>query len=87
MRRHDAVVWFETAQAGLRTGQTDAAVVALRNAVAKDPDNRSYRLALAGTLAGAGGDDEARRLLLSLRDVQPGGTETSETKSGVAPRG
>ena len=67
--RQDAAAWFERAE---RAGESpEAALTALRRAVAKDPDNREYRLALAGELAAGGQLDEADRVLAALLETDP----------------
>lgn len=69
--RQDAAAWFQRAERA-RTGRSrEAALVALRRAVARDRDNREYRLALAGELAAAGQPDEAYRVLEALRETDP----------------
>lgn len=70
MQGRDAAAWFERAQRP-PDGDAGAAVTALRRAVANDPDNQRYRLALAGALFAGGQVDEARRLLQALREVSP----------------
>jgi tetratricopeptide (TPR) repeat protein len=67
--RRRAAVWFDTAQRASHDGRSEAAVAALRRAVSKDPDNRKYRLALADALGATGLDEEARRVLLTLREI------------------
>ena len=44
IRRQEAFAWFQAARVGVRSETT---IEALRRAVAKDPRNREYRLALA----------------------------------------
>src|SRR4051812_13602465 len=71
MRRHDAERLYASAETALAGRRASDAIAALRAATAKDPRNAGYRLALARTLAAVQRDDEARRLLLDLRDTQP----------------
>jgi Tfp pilus assembly protein PilF len=77
LRRRQAAAWFETGQQRLQAGRVDAALAALRRAVIADRENRRYRLALGDALVARGRDDEARRLLLALRDTQPEDPETN----------
>jgi len=69
--RQDAAAWFERAERQRVGGSREAALMALRRAVARDPDNREYRLALAGELAAGGQLDEAYRVLEALREADP----------------
>lgn len=77
LRHQQAAAWFEVAQEKLRTGRIDDALIGLRRAVVKDRDNRPYRLALTRALLASGRDEEARRLLLALRDTQPEDPDTN----------
>jgi tetratricopeptide (TPR) repeat protein len=77
IRRQDARTLYARAQADLRAGRAGDATTALRAATAKDPANLAYRLALARTLAEGQRDDEARRVLLDLRDAQPEDADTN----------
>ena len=70
MRRRDAADLFESGQRGRGTGGA-MAVTAFRRAAAKDPENRQYRLALAGALAADGQDEEAGRVLAALNEANP----------------
>lgn len=69
--RQDAAAWFERAEHQRVGGSREAALMALRRAVTRDPDNRKYRLALAGELAAGGQLDEAYRVLEALRETDP----------------
>jgi tetratricopeptide (TPR) repeat protein len=77
LRHQQAAAWFEVAQQRLRTGRIDDALVGLRRAVVKDRENRPYRLALTRALVASGRDEEARRMLLDLRDAQPEDPDTN----------
>jgi len=77
LRHRQAAVWFSDAQRSMRTGRTDDAVTQLRHAVTKDSANNRYRLALAEALAAAGHDQEAKRVLLDIRDAQRDDPETN----------
>jgi tetratricopeptide (TPR) repeat protein len=67
--RRDAAAWFERAERARAAGSAEDALAALRRAVMKDPDNREYRLALAGELAAGEQLDEAERVLGTLREA------------------
>jgi tetratricopeptide (TPR) repeat protein len=71
MRREQAAAWFTAAEHAARRADTVAAVAGLRRAVAKDPDSRRYRLALAKALVTGGRTREAERVLLTLRQAEP----------------
>jgi tetratricopeptide (TPR) repeat protein len=71
LRRRQAAAWFDAAQRASRGGNAEAAVTGLRRAVSKDPENKLYRLALARALAAIRLDEEAKRVLVALRDAQP----------------
>lgn len=69
--RQDAAAWFDRAERQRVGGSREAALMALRRAVARDSGNREYRLALAGELAAGGQLDEADRVLSALRESDP----------------
>jgi predicted Zn-dependent protease len=71
MKEHDAAVWYATARGALESGNSSAAIGALRRATRLDPRNREMSLALAGALAADRQDGAARQLLVNLRDSQP----------------
>jgi tetratricopeptide (TPR) repeat protein len=77
MRRQEAVAWFESAQQLLQAGRAAEAVAGLRRAAATDPDNKPYHLALASALAASQQEEEAERVLLALRELQPEDSETN----------
>jgi tetratricopeptide (TPR) repeat protein len=77
LRRRQAAMWFDMVQRPLGSGNPQAAIAGLRRAVSKDPENRKYRLALAAALSANRLDDEATRVLLALREVQPEDAETN----------
>jgi Tfp pilus assembly protein PilF len=77
LRHQQAAAWFDVAQEKLRAGRIDDALIGLRRAVVKHRDNRPYRLALTRALLASGRDEEARRLLLALRDAQPEDPDTN----------
>jgi tetratricopeptide (TPR) repeat protein len=77
LRRDDARAWYTTGNRSLERGDLDPAVSALRRAVAKDPDDTRYGLALAHALTAAQQDEAARQLLLRLREHGPEDPETN----------
>jgi tetratricopeptide (TPR) repeat protein len=77
LRQRQASAWFDAGRGHLAAGRLDDALGDLRRAVARDRDNRRYRLALASALVASGRDEEARGLLLALRDAQPEEPETN----------
>ena len=77
IRKQDAGTLYARAQTELGSGDAAAATTSLRAATAKDPANPKYRVALARMLAEAHQDDEARTLLLDLRDAQPEDADTN----------
>jgi tetratricopeptide (TPR) repeat protein len=87
LRERQAAAWFDTAQRASRDGPGEAVVRGLRRAVSKDPDNRPYRLALADALGATGLDDEARRVLLELREENPDDPETNLQLARLEARG
>ena len=87
LRRQQAVLWFEAGQEALQRGSVEPAVMTLRRAVLRDPENREYRLALASALATSGLDDEAKRVLLILREAEPEDPETNVQFARIEARG
>jgi predicted Zn-dependent protease len=77
LRQRQASAWFESGRDRLGEGRVEDALTHLRRAVNRDRDNRRYRLVLASALVVSGRDDEARDLLLRLRDAQPEDPETN----------
>jgi tetratricopeptide (TPR) repeat protein len=86
-RRRQAAVWFDAAQQASQSGDQERAVAGLRRAVMKDPENRGYRLALAQALASNRLDEEARRVLLALRETQPDDPDTHLQLARLEARG
>ncbi len=84
IRRQEASAWFQAARVGVRSETT---IEALRRAVAKDPRNREYRLALAQALIAGDHDDEARRTLAALWEEQPDDAETNLLLAHLEARG
>jgi tetratricopeptide (TPR) repeat protein len=83
-RAEAAAKWFARGEALSRDGDTDAGIAALREAFAADRQNATYTLALARVLDDAGRDDEARQLLLELRQRQPDDVEVNYRLAGLA---
>jgi tetratricopeptide (TPR) repeat protein len=77
LRRREAATWFDAAERASGSGNPQTAIAGLRRAVSKDPENKKYRLALAGALSAHHLDAEATRLLLALREMQPEDPETN----------
>jgi tetratricopeptide (TPR) repeat protein len=71
LRRQDSRVWFAAGERELQAGRSEAAVTALRRAIAVERDNRRYRLALAAALLTARQDDAARQVLIGVRRSSP----------------
>jgi tetratricopeptide (TPR) repeat protein len=86
LRRTQAAAWFDLAERASQNQDRQAAVLGLRRAVSKDPENTRYRLALAATLASNHLDDEATRVLLALREVDPEDPETNLQLARLASR-
>jgi len=87
LRRQQAALWFEAGQEALASGSVEPAVMTLRRAVLRDPENREYRLALASALATSRLDDEAKRVLLILRESEPEDSETNVQFARIEARG
>lgn len=87
LRRRQAAAWFSAAQRASRDGQAEIAVAGFRRAVAKDPDNKQYRLALADALVASRLDGEAGRVLLALREAQVEDPETNLQLARLEARG
>ena len=77
LRGEQAAAWFDAAQRAAAAGNTAAAVTGLRRAVARNPGNPQYRLALADALTASRHDVEATRVLLALRDREPEDPESN----------
>jgi tetratricopeptide (TPR) repeat protein len=87
LRRRQAAAWYAAAQRASPGADAGSAVAALRRAVLMDRENRLYRLALADALAARRVDDEARRVLLALRDTQPEDPQTNLRLARLEARG
>jgi len=70
-----AAQWFDRGQELVQAGNLDVGVASLREAVAANRQNPRYALALAASLAALDRTDEARRLLLQLRQKEPDDVE------------
>jgi tetratricopeptide (TPR) repeat protein len=71
----DAAWWYDQGQALLGANKTDQGIAALRRAVVGDRQNVPYALALARALTAGNHDEEAKQLLLRLRDLEPDDAE------------
>jgi len=87
LRLRQAAAWFDAAQHASRDGNTEAALAGLRRAVSKDPGNRQYRLALANALATTDRHEEAKRVLLALREAQAEDPDTNLQLARLEARG
>ena len=67
----DAAAWFERGREALGNHATGEAVVALRRAATRQPDDWTYARTLAEALAADGRSDQSRQLLLRWRARQP----------------
>ncbi|MEZ5288260.1 MAG: tetratricopeptide repeat protein [Vicinamibacterales bacterium] len=67
----DAAAWYAIGEAALDAGQAERAVASLRQATSRNRDDRRYTLTLARALAANGQSDEARAVLLGLREGGP----------------
>ena len=76
--------WFARGDKLTRAGDVDAGIASFREAVAADRQNAGYTLALARALADAGRNEEARPLLLQLRQRQPDDVEVNYRLAGLA---
>jgi Flp pilus assembly protein TadD len=63
--------WYDQAQFPLQHGMSDTAIEYLRKAAAADRDNMQYSLSLAEALISVGQTEEARQILIRLRDARP----------------
>ncbi len=82
-----AAEWYARGERLVHAGQIDPGIAALREAVAADRQDAHYTLALARSLDDTGRDDEARQLLLQLRQRQPDDTEVNYRLAGLAALG
>lgn len=87
LRLQDARAWYTQGERALHNGDAEAALVALRRAAAKDPNDSTYRLALAKALMAAHEDDAARQVLLDLREQQVESPETNLQLARIEARG
>ncbi|MCC7243081.1 MAG: tetratricopeptide repeat protein [Acidobacteria bacterium] len=73
----DAAEWFAIGERQLDEGHAAAAVASLRHASSRSRDNRHYTLTLARALAANGQVEEARTVLLALREIVPDDPDVS----------
>lgn len=69
--RADAGLWYSQGRAQLDEDRVQAAVASLRRAHNRNPGNREYAVTFAHALSAADHTDDARRVLLSLRELSP----------------
>jgi len=81
-----AAVWFERGMQYMEAGETEKAIQSFRKATADTGDNQKYLLALAGALAAGNDAAEARQLLLTLRESDPGNAEINTQLARLAAR-
>ncbi|HSC25642.1 MAG TPA: tetratricopeptide repeat protein [Vicinamibacterales bacterium] len=77
LHHRQAAAWFDEAQRASRSGNAETAIAGFRRAVSRAPENRQYRLELAEELAVGGLYDEAKRVLLALREAEPEDPDTN----------
>lgn len=71
MSLQDAAEWYRRGQQALDAGRVDDAVEAFRRATARSRTDKNYLLALARALTLDHDDEEARSVLLTLRESAP----------------
>ena len=71
MRLADAEELHAAGERDLRAGHVESALTLLRRATAKDPESRTYRLALANAYQAGQQYDRAEQVLTSVRDSTP----------------
>jgi len=79
-----AAVWFERGMQYLEAGETEEAIQSFRKATADAGDNQKYLLALADALAADNYAAEAKQLLLTLRESDPGNAEINTQLARLA---
>jgi len=82
-----AAVWFERGMQYMEAGETEKAIQFFRKATADTGDNQKYLLALADALAADNYAAEARQLLLTLRESDPGNAEINTQLARLAAQG
>ena len=87
LHRRQAAAWFDEAERASQGANAETAIAGFRRAVARAPENRQYRLALAEELATGGLDDEAKRVLLALREAEPEDPNTNVQLARLEARG
>lgn len=66
-----AAFWYQKGRVALQAGNGESALESFRKSTAKDHNNRVYQLALAEALQASHQDEQARQLLLRLREATP----------------
>ena len=82
----DAAAWYDVGVRQLQAGRAGDAVDSLRHATRRDRGNRAYGAALARALLAAGRGDDARLVLLDLRESAPDDPQISEELARLAAR-
>jgi Tfp pilus assembly protein PilF len=80
----DAAAWYDVGVRQLQAGQAGDAVDSLRHATRRDRGNRTYGAALARALVAAGRGDDARLVLIDLRESAPDDPQISEELARLA---
>jgi Tfp pilus assembly protein PilF len=80
----DAVAWRARGSDALRAGDLDGAITAFRHAAAMEPSNRASAVGLAETLIRSGQNEEAERILGSLRTREPDDADVNVKLARIA---
>jgi Tfp pilus assembly protein PilF len=83
----DAAFWYQQGQTLVGQGRTEQGIAALRRAVVGNRQSPLYQLALARALTQGNDVDEARQLLLRLRDTEPDDAEVNYLLAQLAEKG
>jgi tetratricopeptide (TPR) repeat protein len=86
MKERVAAAWFQQGVTDLSAGRADDAVVAFRRATVNDRKNQIYLLSLAKALQTANRDNEARDLLLQIRESVPESPEINLELARISAR-
>jgi tetratricopeptide (TPR) repeat protein len=81
-----AAAWFQQGTRNEKKGQANEAVAAFRKATANDRANQTYLLSLARALQAARRDNEARELLLQIRENIPENPEINLELARISAR-
>jgi tetratricopeptide (TPR) repeat protein len=86
LKERVAATWFEKGVQDLERGHPREAVAAFQKSVGNDHTNRVYLLSLARALEAAQRDNEARELLLQVRESVPENPETNLELARISAR-